>query len=162
MRIAYLVNQYPKVSHSFIRREIHALERQGFEVMRIALRGWDLELVDPEDQAERTRTHYVLRGGALTILLSAALMIIMRPVRFVQTLTLAWRMSRRAERPLPVHLIYLAEACLIETWLRAEICSIYMRTSAPIRPRLRCWCMRSAGRHGALPFTARRNSTRRR
>ena len=29
-RIAYLVNQYPKVSHSFIRREILALERQGF------------------------------------------------------------------------------------------------------------------------------------
>jgi len=29
LRVAYLVNQYPKVSHSFIRREILALERQG-------------------------------------------------------------------------------------------------------------------------------------
>lgn len=29
MRIAYFINQYPKVSHSFIRREILALERQG-------------------------------------------------------------------------------------------------------------------------------------
>ena len=29
MRIAYLVNQYPKVSHIFIRREILALERRG-------------------------------------------------------------------------------------------------------------------------------------
>lgn len=37
MRIAYLVNQYPKISHSFIRREILALERQGFEVVRIAI-----------------------------------------------------------------------------------------------------------------------------
>ena len=27
MRVAYLVNQYPKVSHTFIRREIGALER---------------------------------------------------------------------------------------------------------------------------------------
>ena len=33
MHIAYLINQYPKVSHSFIRREILALERQGFEIM---------------------------------------------------------------------------------------------------------------------------------
>ena len=41
MRIAYLINQYPKVSHSFIRREILALERQGFEIMRISIRGWD-------------------------------------------------------------------------------------------------------------------------
>ena len=45
MRIAYFVNQYPKVSHSFIRREILALERQGFEVQRIALRGWNAEVV---------------------------------------------------------------------------------------------------------------------
>jgi colanic acid/amylovoran biosynthesis glycosyltransferase len=38
MRIAYLIKQYPKVSHSFIRREIQALERQGVNVMRIGLR----------------------------------------------------------------------------------------------------------------------------
>ena len=44
MRIAYLINQYPKVSHSFIRREILALERQGFEITRIAIRGWDTDL----------------------------------------------------------------------------------------------------------------------
>ena len=29
LRVAYLTNQYPKVSHSFIRREILALERQA-------------------------------------------------------------------------------------------------------------------------------------
>ncbi|HEY0061073.1 MAG TPA: colanic acid biosynthesis glycosyltransferase WcaL, partial [Telluria sp.] len=46
MKIAYLVNQYPKVSHSFIRREILALERQGFDVERIAVRGWGDTLVD--------------------------------------------------------------------------------------------------------------------
>src|SRR5205085_8481529 len=36
--VAYLINRYPAVSHSFIRREILALERQGIEVQRIALR----------------------------------------------------------------------------------------------------------------------------
>ena len=55
VRIAYLIDQYPKISHSFIRREILALEQLGFEIMRISLRGWDLELVDEEDQRERTR-----------------------------------------------------------------------------------------------------------
>jgi len=53
MQIAYLINQYPKVSHSFIRREILALERLGFEITRIALRGWDEKLVDDEDILER-------------------------------------------------------------------------------------------------------------
>jgi transposase InsO family protein len=56
MRIAYLINQYPKVSHSFIRCEIQALERRGINVMRIALRGWDDVLVDPDDELERERT----------------------------------------------------------------------------------------------------------
>ena len=35
MRVAYLINQYPAVSHTFIRREILALERQGVEIMRV-------------------------------------------------------------------------------------------------------------------------------
>ena len=38
MRLAYFVNQYPKVSHTFIRREIRALEALGFEIQRYALR----------------------------------------------------------------------------------------------------------------------------
>ena len=32
MNIAYLVNQYPKTSHSFIRREIAALESLGLTI----------------------------------------------------------------------------------------------------------------------------------
>lgn len=119
MHIAYLVNQYPKVSHSFIRREIHALERQGFEVMRLALRGWDGVVADAQDEAERKRTRFVLRGGAPALGLAVARALLTRPVRLMRALKLAWRMSRGAERPLAVHLVYLAEACRIEPWLRA-------------------------------------------
>jgi colanic acid/amylovoran biosynthesis glycosyltransferase len=119
MRIAYLVNQYPKVSHVFIRREILALERRGVEVVRIALRGWDGELVDGEDLLERERTRYVLRDGAAALLLASARMLLTRPLRLLRALALAWRMGRRAERPRVVHLAYLAEACRIEPWLRA-------------------------------------------
>ena len=38
MRVAYFVNQYPAISHSFVRREIQALERQGLDVARYAIR----------------------------------------------------------------------------------------------------------------------------
>lgn len=118
MRVAYLINQYPKVSHSFIRREILALERRGFEVVRIALRGWDGVLVDEEDQFERERTRYVLREGAPALLLALTRMLLTRPARLLRALEIAWRMARRADRPLPVHMVYLAEACRIEPWLR--------------------------------------------
>jgi colanic acid/amylovoran biosynthesis glycosyltransferase len=119
MRIAYLVNQYPMVSLAFIRREILALEQQGVEVVRIALRDWDGELVDEKDHLERERTRYVLREGAPTLTLALMRMLFARPRRFMRALALAWEMGRRAERPLPLHLVYLAEACCIEPWLRS-------------------------------------------
>lgn len=118
MHIAYLINQYPKVSHAFIRREILALEQIGLQVDRIALRGWDLELADRDDFLERKRTRYVLQDGALPLIAATARSALTHPVRFIKALALAWRMSRRAERPFPIHLVYLAEACRIESWLR--------------------------------------------
>jgi colanic acid/amylovoran biosynthesis glycosyltransferase len=120
MRVAYLINQYPKVSHAFIRREIQALERRGVQVMRIALRGWDGVLADGDDERERALTRYVLRDGAVTLLPALLRILSRRPVQFIRALVLAWRMSRGAERPLPVHLTYLAEACRLLPWLHAE------------------------------------------
>ena len=120
MRVAYLINQYPKVSHSFVRREILALEQQGIHVLRIALRGWDAQVVDKEDVLERERTCYVLQDGFLPLLLAALRMLVARPIRFMRALRLAAELSRHAERPLPVHLVYLAEACRIVPWLGDE------------------------------------------
>jgi colanic acid/amylovoran biosynthesis glycosyltransferase len=117
MRIAYLVNRYPAVSHSFIRREILALERLGFEVKRIALRGWDSVLVDEEDLRERERTSYVVSEGVLTLFIAVLRMLFTRPAALLRALMLAWRMSRGADRPLPLHLICLAEACCIAPWV---------------------------------------------
>ena len=81
-RIAYLVNQYPKVSHSFVRREIQALEDQGFDVLRVSVRGWDGDLVDKEDLHERTRTRFVLENGALPLLAATLKTAILRPMKF--------------------------------------------------------------------------------
>jgi colanic acid/amylovoran biosynthesis glycosyltransferase len=117
MRVAYLINQYPKISHSFIRREVLALERRGIDVIRIALRGWDEELIDPEDRKERERTRYVLEDGVAALLFAPAKALISTS-KFFATLALAWRMSRQSERSFLIHLIYIAEACRILFWLR--------------------------------------------
>ncbi|MGO3983904.1 glycosyltransferase [Pseudomonas sp. SAS7] len=119
MRIAYFINQYPKVSHSFIRREILALERQGVEVQRIALRGWDAELQDAEDTSERARTRYVLQGGIKGLLTPTLQVLGAQPRRFFQALRVAMRLGLRADRAWPYHLVYLAEACQVLQWLQA-------------------------------------------
>lgn len=118
-RIAYVINEYPKVSHSFIRREILALERQNFEIQRIALQGWDGVLVDEEDQRERMRTRYVLREGLRPLLWSVLQMLVTSPRRFFSALALAMQMVRGSERSLPYHLGYLAEACRMLPWLKS-------------------------------------------
>jgi colanic acid/amylovoran biosynthesis glycosyltransferase len=118
MRIAYLINQYPKVSHTFIRREIQALERKGISVMRISVRGWNDPLVDAEDAKERKQTRYVLKGGALPLIVAFFRLLLRHPIRTLRALGLEFRMARHSERPLPVHLIYLAEACQIFLWLK--------------------------------------------
>lgn len=119
LRAAYLVNQYPKVSHSFIRREILAIERQGIAVERIAIRGWDEKLVDEQDIAERERTRYALKDGMAPLLRAMMSAAARSPRQFGAALVEALRLSRGAERSLPYHLVYLAEACLILQWLRA-------------------------------------------
>ena len=120
MKIAYLVNQYPKISHSFIRREILALERQGYQVQRLAMRGWADELRDEEDVRERAITRYVLQAGAVPLAMDVLRMAVKRPGRFMKALALACKIGLRADRPLPLHLIYLAEACRIVPWMEAH------------------------------------------
>jgi colanic acid/amylovoran biosynthesis glycosyltransferase len=118
-KIAYFFNRYPRVVDGPIRREVLALERQGLDVLRVALRGWDGELVDDEARRERQKTRYVLQGGLLALLGPALRTLATSPRAFFSALGLALRMGWRAERPLPYHLVYLAEACRMLPWLRS-------------------------------------------
>ena len=118
--VAYLVNQYPKVSHSFIRREILALERRGLKVLRFAVRGWNEPVVDPSDRSEREVTRYLMQQGLGALVAPMLRVLFATPGRFGQALAAAWRLGRRADRSLPYHLVYLAQACRLLEWLRAE------------------------------------------
>lgn len=113
MKVAYLVNQYPHVSHSFIRREILALEAHGVEVERFSVRTPGVAVVDPGDQAEQKRTQVLLSVGVRGLLAALVSTGLARPLRWVRALRLAVRMGRRSERGVLRHLVYLAEACVL-------------------------------------------------
>jgi len=110
VKIAYVLNTYPLPSHSFIRRELRALEKGGVEVMRLAMRRSTLPLVDPRDREEEARTQYVLERGALGLLGALAGRALRHPRRFRSALRLALRAGRASHVGVLRHMIYLAEA----------------------------------------------------
>lgn len=118
MKVAYLVNQYPHVSHSFIRREIVALQKHGLSVERFSVRPSSADLVDPADRAERERTRVVLGVGLVGLLIAQVRTALTDPLRWFTALRAAVRMGRRSERGLLRHLVYLAEACVLVRWLK--------------------------------------------
>lgn len=118
MKVGYLVNTYPSPSHSFIRREIQALERRGVPVHRFALRPDVKPLVDAGDRDESARTEHVLaHPGAMTAAL--ALRAATRPRALLAAIGLALRVARRSERGLLHHIVYVAEAAYLAERCRA-------------------------------------------
>lgn len=119
MKLAYLVNTYPRASHSFIRREIQALERSGLSVQRFAMRSDRDALVDAGDLAENLRTEHVLERGMPRLIGTALAWIATHPAQSLATLRIAWVCGERgAGGPAGTggrlrHLIYLMEAAFI-------------------------------------------------
>jgi len=120
MRIAYLVNQYPKISHVFIRREILALEREGLEVARFAIRHSPEVVIDSVDLEEASKTHTLLDAGWSSLLQSTVRAMVLRPVGFLRSMMLAVSVGLRSDRGVARHLIYLSEACQLLRWLTRD------------------------------------------
>ncbi len=108
------------VSHSFIRREILALEDLGCEITRIALRSNPQALVDTRDKEELTKTRFVLQQSVLTFLKALISSLISSPMRFSRAFKLALKVGWKSERGVIRHIFYFAEACVLAMWLKAE------------------------------------------
>lgn len=113
MKIAYLINQYPKISHSFIRREIIALEALGLPITRFSIRSCQEPVIDEADQQELDKTHVILDVGIMGLLISLLTVAISRPKRWLQALKLTVKIGLNSDRGLILNFAYLAEACVL-------------------------------------------------
>ncbi|MDO6415925.1 glycosyltransferase family 4 protein [Sphingomonas sp. BIUV-7] len=117
MRVAYLVNRYPAVSHSFIRREIAGVEAAGVEVLRFSIRPPDASLPDAADRAELPRTIVILAQSKAALLAAALVTALARPGRFLGAMAAAIGMAQGRPKIALRHIIYLVEAC----WLARRL-----------------------------------------
>lgn len=113
LKIAYVLNTYPQPSHSFIRRELQALERQGFDVLRLAMRRSEMDLVDARDRAEADRTEYVLDRGGFGLVTALLRRFVHSPGKSLHAFRLAWRCGRAGTSGVLRHMIYLCEAAQV-------------------------------------------------
>ncbi len=117
-RIAFLVNRYPAVSHSFVRREILALEAAGVRVRRLSIRASDEALPDAKDRTERDRTTVILACGAFSLLADMVLVALGRPFKTLSAFRIAMRSVPLSAREWVRRCAYVAEACAIVRMFR--------------------------------------------
>lgn len=120
LRVGYLVNRYPAISHTFIRREIAGIEACGIDVRRFSIRP-ATGVIDPADRAEQEKTTVLLGGGLGPLLVSLLGAALTRPLRLFAAARAAWSMGGRAGKGGRLrHFAYLAEACLLRRRLSEE------------------------------------------
>ena len=119
-KIAYLVNQYPLASSTFIRREIEAMERLGFEVLRFSVRQSRTKLSDPKDLVEASKTRLILEMGAVGLVIAALTTAIKRPIGFFRALWLTTKTWWHSDSGIIRHIVYFGEACQLCDWLIAD------------------------------------------
>ncbi|MCT8330106.1 glycosyltransferase family 4 protein [Albidovulum sediminis] len=122
-RIAYLTGEYPKVSHTFIQREVAALRALGVDVITCTVRRAPAKDVVGADQlAEQAQTFCILETARNPLRLIAAHAAILgrSPARWFEALGLAWRTRSPGLKAMVWQAFYFAEAAVLARHLRRE------------------------------------------
>lgn len=121
MRVGYLVNRYPTPSHSFIRREIHAVESTGTEVVRFSIRPVGApDIPDPRDRAEQLQTEALLEIGVVRLVIEAVWVLATRPLRSLKAFVVAFAGNDRRLKTLIRRAAYYVEGAALALRIRSH------------------------------------------
>ena len=112
-RIGYLLHRFPRVSDTFIRREIRSLQQLGSNVQVISV--WtpgELDTTPYILSQWSDETHFLLPKPAFYIARTLVKLLLRYPGRFFRTFQFAVRTSRPGVRGLIYQLFYFVEAVL--------------------------------------------------
>ena len=111
---------YPKISHTFIRREIEAVRAAGVRVESFSVRrpGPD-EIQSTADARESASTRYLLDGNSRQVVRAHARLVVRHPKAYCRGLAQALRTGPRQLRRRVWQLFYFAEAVQLVALMRA-------------------------------------------
>ena len=119
--VAYLTGDYPKVSHTFILREVQAVRAAGVPVITCSIRQPPAsEFKGQEERQARDETFYVIAAARnpARLLAAHARMFLRSPGTWASTLALSIRMRSPGLKALIWQLFYFLEAGVLADHLR--------------------------------------------
>ncbi|WP_373635704.1 glycosyltransferase [Yoonia sp. SS1-5] len=121
-KIAYLTGEYPKVSHTFIQREIASLRAHGAEVLTCTVRRANPKDVVDDQLEEQANTFCILDAARAPQRLFGAHLSALKnaPGRWFSALRLAFRTRQPGLKALLYQMFYFAEAGVLARHLKSE------------------------------------------
>lgn len=122
MRIAYLIGQYPTVSHTFVQREIAALRALGLDIITCSIRRTPPEQHrGPEEKAEAAATFNVLDFAKKPRrMIAAQIAALKKPGLYFRTFAHSWKMRGPGWRSAIYQVFYFTEAVILANHLKAQ------------------------------------------
>jgi glycosyltransferase involved in cell wall biosynthesis len=118
-RIAYICAEYPKVSHTFVMREVDALRRRGLDVDTFTVRRTPpAGLLSDADRAADRETFAILPPDPARLVRAHARWLARNPARYLAVLRLALGHASSGRANPLWRLFYFAEAVLLADELR--------------------------------------------
>ncbi|WP_108810031.1 glycosyltransferase [Sphingorhabdus sp. Alg231-15] len=118
--IAYLTSEYPAPTHTFIRREIVQLRKDGLDILSYSIRKPVSGLDSPPDVEAQSETFYVLGQGVGTYLTAHIGALLRSPVRYMKTLGKALRHRVPGAKALLWSLFHFAESITLAAQLKKD------------------------------------------
>jgi colanic acid/amylovoran biosynthesis glycosyltransferase len=122
IRIAYLVSEYPAVSHTFVLREVKSLRRANFDIRMAAINSPDrpADGMTSEEQDESSTTFYVKREGVRGSLRAHLAVLVKSPRSYFAGLWFALRLAGTDLRRLIFAVFYFVEAVILGRWMESQ------------------------------------------
>ena len=120
--LAYLVSEYPGVSHTFILREISRLRAMNCDIRVASINQCQRQAAQltEEERQEMASTYYVKSAGISGALRAHWFVLISRPIAYLRGLSFALRLAGADIKRLIFAIFYFIEAVMLGRWMERQ------------------------------------------
>jgi glycosyltransferase involved in cell wall biosynthesis len=121
VRLAYLVSEYPAVSHTFILREVSTLRAMNFHIKVASINAPRRpEAMTEDERREVAATFYIKRAGFAVIAGAHLTTLVRRPLAYLSGLLFAIALGSADLKRILFGIFYFGEAIVLGRWIEAE------------------------------------------